>query len=322
MADLTSTPLESGLYVGRVRHRRFTPIDNAFTYSGYWVYLDLDELDRVFAGRWLWSTSRAALARFSREDHLLFPDDLLPSDEAADSVAFRSAKERSFAERKTTIRSLGRSPSPRTTSLPPLQDSIRDLVRAATGSTPTGPIRLLTQLRMVGYLINPVSYYYCFDATGLRVETVIAEVNNTPWGERHCYVLSAGTGEGGTHENSPQSAWPESVSATLASAAEQRLRFEHAKRFHVSPFMNLEMDYRWSLVAPGPTLTVHIENWRASERLFDVTLHLQRREITGSELAGTLCRHPFMTGKVAAAIYWQALKLWWKRCPFVPHPNS
>ena len=307
MAGLNSTLLQSCLYTGRVRHRRFTPIDNAFTYSGYWVYLDLDELERVFAGRWLWSASRAALARFSREDHLLFPEDLNGEGES---------------DHPTTIRSFGRPPAPRSTALPPLQDSIRALVKAATGSTPTGPIRLLTQLRMFGYLINPVSFYYCFDASGSRVETVIAEVNNTPWGERHCYVLSTASVAGAPPEQPLQSAWPESISSTVAIAADQRLRFEHAKRFHVSPFMNLEMDYRWSMVAPGPTLTVHIENWRASERLFDVTLHLKRREITGSELAGTLCRHPFMTGKVAAAIYWQALKLWWKRCPFVPHPNS
>ena len=78
MAGLSSIPLHSCLYTGRVRHRRFTPVENAFTYSGYWVYLDLDELDRVFAGRWLWSASGPALARFSRGDHLLFPEDLLP----------------------------------------------------------------------------------------------------------------------------------------------------------------------------------------------------------------------------------------------------
>ncbi len=273
-------PLQSCLYEGRVRHRRFTPIANAFTYSAYWVYLDLAELDRVFAGKWLWSTSRPAIARFDRRDHLLFPDDVTPPSVPDPRPSQGQRPVRSAAE------------------LPPLDDSIRQLVLSATGTPITGPIRVLTQLRLWGYLINPVSFYYCFNADGTETDVVVAEVNNTPWGERHCYVLDR------------------------RSQAGQRLSFEHAKQFHVSPFMDLDMSYRWRLRSPSETLTVHIENWRSTACIFDCTLHLKRREITSGGLAATLLRHPFMTGKVAAAIYWQALKLWWKRCPFVPHPNA
>jgi len=221
-----------------------------------------------------------AVARFERRDHLLFPDDV-----AVPTIA---------DERP----SRGRCPVRADDSLPPLDLSVRQLVTSVTGSPINGPIRLLTQLRMWGYLMNPVSFYYCFDEAGKQADVIVAEVNNTPWGERHCYVLDRRT------------------------QSEHRLRFAHAKQFHVSPFMNLDMEYRWALTSPTETLTVHIENWRADDRLFDCTLHLKRREISGTELARILVRHPFMTGKVTAAIYWQALKLWWKRCPFVPHPNS
>lgn len=272
--------LHSCLYTGRVRHRRFTPINNAFTYSAFWAYLDLSELDQVFAGRWLWSTARAAWARFDRADHLLFPDDVIPTSDLSPQP------------------SRGCRPTRSNVALPPLDECVRQLVQHQTGLEITGPIRLLTQLRVLGYLINPVSFYYCFDATGQEVEVVVAEVNNTPWGERHCYVLDG------------------------RSSNAQRLRFEHAKQFHVSPFMDLDMQYRWWLTPPRQTLSVHIENWRQDACLFDCTLHLQRREISTTSLATELVRHPFMTGKVAAAIYWQALKLWWKRCPFVPHPNA
>lgn len=280
MPSSQTLPLQSCLFEGRVRHRRFTPIENSFTYSGFWAYLDLAELDRVFASRWFWSTSRAALARFERRDHLLFPDDVTPL------VGHES------------LPSQGHCPVRADASMPPLDESIRGLVLSATGAAIKGPIRLLTQLRMWGYLMNPVSFYYCFNEDGTQTDVVVAEVNNTPWGERHCYVLDRRTSAG------------------------ERLRFEHAKQFHVSPFMNLEMDYRWGLTSPDSTLTVHIENWRVTERLFDCTLHLKRREINAGELARMLLRHPFMTGKVTAGIYWQALRLWWKRCPFVPHPNS
>ncbi len=303
MTAPTTQPLHSRLYVGRVRHRRFAPIENAFTYSAFWLYLDLDELDRVFADRWLWSTSRPAFARFSRADHLVFPDDFIlngdvPAGFTAGPQTRRDDRHAPAPGNSPATRSWGKRPGRRTGDLPPLDESVRQLVEAATGTRPTGPIRLLTQLRYFGYVLNPVSFYYCFDEADTAVSTVVAEVNNTPWGERHCYVLGS--------DVNPS----------------ERLRFQHAKRFHVSPFMDLDMQYRWSLSPPAETLSVHIENWRDSSRLFDVTLHLNERPITPVELARVLVRHPFITGKVATAIYWQALKLWWKRCPFVPHPNG
>lgn len=277
--------LNSCLYEGSVRHRRFSPVQNFFTYRGFWLYLDLAELDDVFRDRWMWSTSRTALFRFCREDHLSFPEDL-----EADSIC-RPSRECGPG------RSLGRKPVRNGEPLPPLDSSVRDLVECSGAPRPQGPIRLLTQPRCFGYVLNPVSFYYCFTPDSSRVETVVAEVNNTPWKERHCYVLAA---EGGR----------------------QRLRFTHRKRFHVSPFMDLDMEYRWRIRPPRSSLSVYIENRQHGTRLFDCTFHLKRRDISTAALTSSVLRFPFMTGKIAAAIYWQALRLWWKRCPFVPHPNS
>jgi len=233
------------------------PVPHGFSYRLFMLYLDLAELPDVFRGRWLWSSSRPALARFRRRDHL--------GDPAV-----------------------------------PLDRAVRQLVAERTGSAPAGPIRLLTHLRYFGFVFNPVSFYYCFDAEDRRVETVVAEVNNTPWGERHCYVLpaSADTGRAGHH------------------------RFAARKAMHVSPFMPMDIDYDWRLSDPGERLTVHIENHREGAKLFDATLDLERRELSGRSLAAALARFPLMTLQVVLLIHWQALRLWLKKVPIHDHPDK
>lgn len=250
--------MHSAIYHGWLEHRRLVPRPHAFRYRLFMLYLDLGELDTVFRGRWLWSTTRAALARFDRRDHL--GDPALPLDE-----------------------------------------SVRRLVAERTGRRPDGPIRLLTHLRYFGYGFNPVSFYYCFDGAGTRVETVVAEVNNTPWGERHCYVL-------------PQA----------AGADRHWLQARSTKAMHVSPFHPMALDYDWRLSAPGESLLVHmsLRPHDGSPRSFAATLALQRRAIGAAALAGVLLRFPFMTAQVIAAIHWQALRLWLKRVPVHDHPGA
>lgn len=180
----------------------------------------------------------------------------------------------------------------------PLDVAVRDLVEQQTGTRPTGPIRLLTNLRYFGYVMNPVSYYYCFDQHD-NLQAVVAEIHNTPWGERHCYVITP---------------WKDHSSDGV-------IRFEHQKAFHVSPFMPMDLRYHWQFNTPGPELDVKVSLSREKLHIFHAELTLSRLPLTGFNRMRTLVRFPFMTAKVVAAIYWQALRLRLKKFPYYAHPN-
>lgn len=246
--------MNSRIYTGWVRHRRNAPRRHEFSYRLFLMYLDLAEVDDVFAGRWFWSAHRPAIAWLRRCDHLGDPSR-------------------------------------------PLDEAVRDLVEQETGRRPKGRIALLTHLRYFGYCMNPVSFYYCWDEKAEGVETVVAEVSNTPWGERHCYVLD------------------------VRSSGAQGLRFAFEKGFHVSPFMDMDQRYLWRFSVPDRTLHVHMENHEAGHKLFDATMRLEAVPIGGASLAKMLVCFPLMTGRVILAIYWQALQLWRKRVPFYSHPK-
>ena len=177
----------------------------------------------------------------------------------------------------------------------PLDECVRALVEDEAGRRPEGPIRLLTNLAYFGHCFNPVSFYYCFDRTGEKVEFIVAEVNNTPWGETDTYVLQCDT-------------------------SKRSWRFASGKKMHVSPFMPMDIDYGWAMSTPGENLSVHIANAKDGKKFFDATMMLERRAISARSLAGVLLRFPFMPLKVVFAIHWEALRLWAKRCPYYEHP--
>ncbi|MDX1763906.1 MAG: DUF1365 domain-containing protein [bacterium] len=249
--------MNSCLYRGHLRHRRFVPVENDFKYGLFLVYIDLSELPDLFRGRWLWSVDRFNLAWFRRKDYLGDP-----------SVS--------------------------------LDRAVRDRVAERVERRPAGPIRMLTHLRYFGYCFNPVTFYYCYDTAGDQVETIVAEIQNTPWGEKHAYVLDES-------DNRAEGKWK---------------RYEFSKNFHVSPYMAMDMAYDWRFLTPGDTLNVHMNSSKEGEKFFDATLTLRRAELTRANLARVLAFYPFMTVKVTGAIYWQALRLLIKGAPFHGHPGG
>jgi len=187
----------------------------------------------------------------------------------------------------------------------PLKDAVLDCVEAQTGQRPDGPVRLFTHLRYFGFVFNPVSFYFCYDASGEHVKTIVAEITNTPWDERHAYVLLVS----------------ESDADTQRHGVAGKFHFAFDKQFHISPFMPMDIHYKWYFTAPDKHLTVHMENFRGEEKLFDATLSMQRKAMNGSNCASALIRFPLITVKVVALIYWHALRLLIKKVPFYDHPQ-
>lgn len=233
--------MNSCLYQGILRHRRFQPRAHHFRYHIFMAYLDLDELA------------------------------LLPTV---------GIKHNRFA-----AASFYDSDYPMGT---PLKEHALTQLEALTGERTDGHVMLLTQLRYLGFHFNPVNCYYFFDRQAV-LRWVLLEVRNTPWNERHYYVVNA-------QDSQPTE-----------------------KAFHVSPFNPMDMVYHWRIGNPGNALHLHIENHR-EEKVFDATLMLTRQPLTRRELKTMLWKLPFMTLKTVLAIYWQALWLWLKRVPIHNHP--
>ncbi len=247
--------MKSSLYIGNIRHRRFSPKLHNFNYSLLLFFIDLDEVQKIFRFPLLCSDRGPSVIGFKRSNYIGDP-----------SVSIR--------------------------------ESVQTLVRQRIGKEVLGPIRLLTQVSYFGFCFNPVSFYYCFDKSDSHVEFIVAEITNTPWLERHAYVLEA--------------------DAVLAAH-----QFDFEKNFHVSPFFPMTMDYRWNFSTPVERLNIHMENRDQGKEavLFDATLTLKRREFGWLSTPLSLLAFPLLTIKSFIAIYIQALLLKLKGVPVYTHPS-
>lgn len=176
----------------------------------------------------------------------------------------------------------------------PLLDEVKRELKARLGLNEVARVVLLTNLRSAGYVMNPVSFYYCLGKSDEPL-AVLAEVHNTPWGETHLYA---------------------------APYEGVRAQSEFDKEFHVSPFMPMDHEYRWRFSEPGAKLSVHMENWSHDHKVFDATLVLRQLPATGRSALMAQLRHPGMSLQVLARIYWQAARLWMKRAPIYDHPRK
>jgi len=278
----------SCLYEGVIRHRRRTPVENSFKFSAFMFYLDLDEIDDVFHGGWFWSNRRFSYASFRRADHLKqFPADR------------------------------------------DLKECVSEVLVANGVGLEIGQVCLLTQIRYFGFRMNPISLYYCFGKSDDRLEAVIAEVNNTPWNEQYVYVIpdherAVPTQQSCSNPFSNARRVNAKASERRTSSRPQRaIKTEKLnKSFHVSPFMHSDMHYRMIYSLPEQRIGVKMENFDAGIKIFDVSMLLQKKPITKFRLLWLGLKYPVYSLKVFAGIYFQALKLYLKKVPLHPHPDS
>lgn len=243
--------LNSAIYVGDIRHRRFAVKEHHFKYPLYMMWVDLsrpEELNGIHP--WLGCDGFKAL-KFNQSDYFNYQTDM---------------------------------------QLPVKQRALDKI--AQLGVTQTfSHVFMLGQMRCFGIYFSPVNFFFYQTPNG-EFSHMLAEVSNTPWNERHYYVVPL----------------------------QKKVNFK--KVFSVSPFMNLDMNYHWSVRQNSDNTMIHIENKKDEKLLFDATLRLQRQPLTKQQVSAVLKRFPAMTLSIFKGIYIHALKLFCKRVPFIGHSGK
>lgn len=265
---MKALPLQSCLFESRVLHERFAPKQHRFVYSLFYLAIDLDELPALSRRSALFSVNRSNLFSFREADYLPLHEPLYnPSSGSADIAG---------DEESSTLKERVR----------------RFCASQGADFGPNGRVLLVTLPRVLGYLFNPVSFYYCFDQDG-NAACAIAEVTNTFKEVKPFFI-------------------PASKIGTGAATFHRRL----PKDFYVSPFSSLSLEFDFLLRRPAEKLAVQIDDYEHGQRVLHTALTGARVELGSARLTWFTFKYPLLTLAVIARIHWQALILWLRRVPY------
>ena len=170
-----------------------------------------------------------------------------------------------------------------------LKENILEYARSRGVELPGGRVTLVTHVRFLGYIFNPVCFYFCYDKED-RLACAVVEVENT-YREKKRYWLGSETLKNGTfHQRVP-------------------------KYFYVSPFADLDAEFEFKLAPLGESLAVYIDDWKEGRKFLLTSLTGSRQILTDANLLWNTLKFPFVTLKVIFLIHWQALILKWKGLP-------
>ena len=262
--------MNSRLYECHVMHARFLPKPHRFTYRIFMIAVDLDELPALDRRLHLFSFNRPNLYSFRESDFLPTAEPL--HNPSAGSP--RSAPRQQPSSLKTRV--------------------LAYLAERGVDPGPGARIELVTLPRILGYLFNPVSFYFCHDRTGTCVAS-IAEVTNT------------------FHEMKPFFLGPETRAASADSAA---FRLRTPKNFYVSPYSDVDVDFDFNLRTPGEKLSVQIDDYIGGDRTLTSTLTGPARPLSDATLAWYMVKYPILTLRIIVLIHWHALLLHFKKIPW------
>ncbi len=250
----------TGIYWGSIMHNRFSPKRHYFTYPVFMFSVDLEEVESSDRKLWLFRHNRFSLYSLRDSDHLNTSPQPSPSGEGE--------------ERKVTKR------------------AVISLLRQRGYTGPVDQVFLVTQFRVLGYLFNPVSFYYCY-SNGVEV-AYVAEVGNT-FHQRHCYTFFEGASLG------QKSFWVDKV-------------------FYVSPFLEMDLIYNFRFDKLGKSLGVYVDDYKGDQPVLKTFIRGTHRELSDWNLLVSFLKIPLMSLWIIAWIHWHALKLWLKKVPLVFRP--
>ena len=295
--------LRSSLYECTVLHHRFSPKEHRFVYRIFLFAFDLDELPELHRRLPLFSLNRPNL--FSFRDR-----DFFPTAEPLHHASPVNASRPPVPEISDTPKS----------GIENLKSRIHSHLATRGIDLTGGRVVLVTLPRVLGYLFNPVSFYFCYDAAGSCVAS-LAEVTNT-FKEMKPYFLGPETR---LTSVAPAAAVDfTSASSTLnfqsstgeARAAGATFARRTPKHFYVSPFSDVDTAFDFTLRTPGERLSIQIDDYIGADRILTSTLAGPRRELTGTRLAWFSLKYPAITLRIIALIHWHAALLWCRRLPW------